>query len=234
MRLTTLLILLFAFVLGTRAQSDAEKVRATISKNDIQAHIFFLASDELKGRATGSAEIDIAASYLANHLRRYGVKPAGDDNSYYQQVKFEKIHAPEAIAFKTDQFSGEKFINLQVDNAEYKGEAVYLGYGTEEDFKAADVRDKLVLVTEAVKQPFRNTLFASIVVPVDGVNLTRPAGRLVVCLLTSLLSIPIDRLRLVLRAPSWRRNSPLALAHWVFQVANSQDGFLLPRENRVI
>ncbi len=146
MRSSTLLLFLFALTLGAYAQTDAEKVRSTISRNDIEAHIYFLASDELKGRATGSPEIDIAASYLANHLRRYGVKPAGDDNSYYQQVKFENVHVPESIAFKTDQFSGEKFVNLQVDNSEYEGEAVYLGYGSEEDFKAADVKGKLVLV----------------------------------------------------------------------------------------
>ena len=97
MRISTLVILLLAGSFFTQAQTDAEKVRSTISKNDIEAHIYFLVSDELRGRATGSAEIDIAASYLANNLRRYGVKPAGDDGSYYQQVKFEKVSPPESI-----------------------------------------------------------------------------------------------------------------------------------------
>ena len=48
MRIPTLIILLMAGTFFVQAQTDAEKVRATISKNDIEAHIYFLASDELK------------------------------------------------------------------------------------------------------------------------------------------------------------------------------------------
>ena len=146
MQKSLLFALLFTGTLLIQAQTDAEKVRSTVSKNDIEAHIFFLASDELKGRATGSEEIDIAASYLANNLRRYGVKPAGEDNSYYQQVKFEKLIQPESINWKFENVQSDKFVNLSVDNMEFKGEAVFLGYGSEEDFKSNDVRDKLVVV----------------------------------------------------------------------------------------
>ena len=129
-----------------QAQTDAEKVRSTVSKNDIEAHIFFLASDELKGRATGSEEIDIAANYLATNLRRYGVKPAGENNSYYQQVKFQKVSPPESIAWKLKEERSGRFIHLSAENTDFKGDAVFLGYGTEEDFKAHDIKDKLVVV----------------------------------------------------------------------------------------
>lgn len=138
--------LLMAGTFTIQAQTDAAKVRSTVSKKDIEAHIFFLASDELKGRATGSAEIDIAASYLANNLRRYGVKPAGENNSYYQQVKFEKVSQPESISWKFDQEPSDKFINLSVENMDFKGDALFLGYGSEEDFKSHDVSGKLVVV----------------------------------------------------------------------------------------
>ncbi len=146
MHKTVLCALLFAGTLFAQAQTDAEKVRSTVSKNDIEAHIFFLASDELKGRATGSEEIDIAASYLANNLRRYGVKPAGENNSYYQQVKFEKLMQPESVIWKFEKWQSDKFINLSVENIDFKGDAVFLGYGSEEDFKSNDVKDKLVVV----------------------------------------------------------------------------------------
>lgn len=145
MRISTLLILLFAGSFFVQAQTDAEKVRSTISKNDIEAHIFFLASDELKGRATGSPEIDIAASYLANNLRRYGVKPAGDDGSYYQQVDFEKVSPPESIELNMKDLNLSEFINLKISEMTFEGDAVFLGYGSEEDFKTNDVKGKLVL-----------------------------------------------------------------------------------------
>ena len=145
MRISTLVILLFVGSFFVQAQTDAEKVRSTISKNDIEAHIFFLASDELKGRATGSPEIDIAASYLANNLRRYGVKPAGDDGSYYQQVDFEKVSPPESIELNMKDLNLSEFINLKISEMTFEGDAVFLGYGSEEDFKTNDVKGKLVL-----------------------------------------------------------------------------------------
>lgn len=145
MRFSTLFAVLLAGSFFAHAQTDAEKVRTTISKNDIEAHIYFLASDELKGRATGSPEIDIAASYLANHLRRYGVKPAGDDGSYYQQINFEKVSTPESIEMLMKKLDLSEFINLKVSEMNFKGEAIFLGYGSEEDFKSNDVKGKLVL-----------------------------------------------------------------------------------------
>ena len=145
MRVSTLFILLMAGSFFLRAQSDADKVRSTISKNDIQAHIFFLASDELKGRATGSPEIDIAASYLANNLRRYGVKPAGDNGSYYQQVTFEKVSPPKSVELQMKNLNLSEFINLKVSDMSFEGDAIFLGYGSEEDFKSNDVKGKVVL-----------------------------------------------------------------------------------------
>lgn len=40
------------FLLGTalNAQTNVEKLRSTVFKKDIESHVYFLASDELKGR----------------------------------------------------------------------------------------------------------------------------------------------------------------------------------------
>ena len=51
------------------SQTEKEKVEATVSKSDIEGHIYFLADDLLKGREAGTPENKIAASYLANTLR---------------------------------------------------------------------------------------------------------------------------------------------------------------------
>ena len=146
MRLYTIWALLMAMTIGANAQTDADKVRATVTKNDIQAHMYFLASDELRGRNTGSPEIDIAANYLANHLRRYGIKPAGNDGSYYQEVEFEQVNPPDTISFEMKNLELKKFVNLKVGNMTFDGQAVFLGYGTKEDFEKEDVAGKLVVV----------------------------------------------------------------------------------------
>lgn len=52
----------------------------------IAAHLQFLASDELEGRDTGSRGHQIAANYIASQFQALGLAPAGDNNSYFQQV----------------------------------------------------------------------------------------------------------------------------------------------------
>jgi hypothetical protein len=47
-------------------------------------HIKFLASDELKGRGDGSAELEKAADYIADKFRAAGLQPGGDDRTWFQ------------------------------------------------------------------------------------------------------------------------------------------------------
>ncbi|WP_040251829.1 M20/M25/M40 family metallo-hydrolase [Psychroserpens mesophilus] len=47
----------------------------TITNTEVQDMVGFLASDELQGRMTGSDGIEVAAAYLENQLKSYGVKP---------------------------------------------------------------------------------------------------------------------------------------------------------------
>ena len=44
----------------------------------------YLASDELKGRATGTPGLAAAADYVAGRFRALGLEPLGDDGSYFQ------------------------------------------------------------------------------------------------------------------------------------------------------
>ena len=47
----------------------------------------YIASDELQGRAVYSAGIGLAAAYIEDHLKAWGVKPAGDHGGYLQTVR---------------------------------------------------------------------------------------------------------------------------------------------------
>ncbi len=140
-----LTVLLFTGI-SVMAQSEAEKAASTIHKSDIEGHIYFLASDELKGRETGSHELNIAASYLANNLRKSNVIPAGDQGSYYQDVPMEKVNPPKKISLNINDMEGTKFLGMSLSNMTFKGEAVYLNYGSKTDFEGSDVEGKLVIV----------------------------------------------------------------------------------------
>lgn len=89
---------LFLFIsFGIYAQTDEATVRETVKKEIIEGHIYFLSDDLLKGRETGTAENKIAASYLANTLRSYGVLPNPKTGNFYQEVKLKKTSPPKDV-----------------------------------------------------------------------------------------------------------------------------------------
>ena len=78
-----LFCILFCFLTAASAQPsrhDAEQIRGAMD---------FLASDALQGRGSGSHDELLAATYLASQLRQIGIKPAGDDEGYIQNVSVE-------------------------------------------------------------------------------------------------------------------------------------------------
>src|SRR5437868_6187335 len=67
------LALLCCITLPGHAQQPAPAVDSMA----LRAHTWFLASDLLEGRATGSRGADLAAAYLASSAERLGLVPAG-------------------------------------------------------------------------------------------------------------------------------------------------------------
>ena len=78
------LLLLWAWADRPLWMSRAE----TITPTDLRAHLEFIASDELEGRDTPSRGLDVAGMYIVSHLQRWGVKPAGENGTYYQSLTF--------------------------------------------------------------------------------------------------------------------------------------------------
>src|SRR5215204_7485688 len=80
-RVVATLLLLSPFAL------DAQS-RTGITAAEIDAHLRFLSSDLLEGRAPGTRGGRLTAEYLATQLRAYGVEP-GASGSYFQQVPID-------------------------------------------------------------------------------------------------------------------------------------------------
>ncbi|MEM7185212.1 MAG: M28 family peptidase [Bacteroidota bacterium] len=146
MKLIFTLALSVLFVAGSFSQSEKEKVIATVDSNTIKGHIYFLADDLLKGRETGTTENKLAASYLANQLRSYGVQPNPMTGNYYQEVKLSKVKPPKRITLSMDGKEIKKKASVQAGKMSYNGEIVFLGYGLEADYKGKNVAKKLVVV----------------------------------------------------------------------------------------
>lgn len=126
-------------------QSDADLTRSTLSQNTIKGHIYFLASDELRGRQTGSAEIDIAAQYLANTFRKYGVQPVpGAVEGYFQPVMLESVQPATQLSLTIDDFTSNELIMIKGQNTTLEKDLVFMGYGLEEDYKE-NIKGKIVV-----------------------------------------------------------------------------------------
>jgi len=57
-----------------------------VDKEKIRAHVKYLSSDELEGRGTGQRGGDLAADYIGKQFASYGLKPAGDKGTFFQEV----------------------------------------------------------------------------------------------------------------------------------------------------
>lgn len=79
-----------------------------ISEPNLKKYIKYLASDKLKGRATGSQEELTAANYIAQSFKKSGLQPKGNINSYYYSYKFKKPKDPH------DTVGGEQVSALNV------------------------------------------------------------------------------------------------------------------------
>lgn len=92
-RFAPLWTLLYAVVIaGPAAALAADKGSAameaavrSISSKELQAHVDHLANDTFEGRAAGTRGGRAAGVYLSAFFEKYGLKPAGDGDSYFQR-----------------------------------------------------------------------------------------------------------------------------------------------------
>jgi len=142
------------------AQTDGAPSR--ISPQEIDAHLRFLSSDLLEGRAPATRGGRIAEEYIATQLEAFGVKPGVGDSSYFQRVPIDVVKTDPATIKVTA--SGKASANLRfpddvvvspgsaTDASSAHGELVFVGYGATapeyrwDDFKGTDVRGKILLV----------------------------------------------------------------------------------------
>jgi hypothetical protein len=131
------------------------------------AHIQFLASPELKGRASGSPELEQAAAYVADRFRADGLQPVG--GGYLEPFDI----ATSATLGKSNRFESAvhgEVETLQPDKdfvpysfsstGKSSGPVVFAGYGITapeynyDDYAGLDVRGKFVLVLAHEPQEF--------------------------------------------------------------------------------
>src|SRR5881398_746979 len=157
---------LLSFVLVSVLSVGSAKAQTTgvarITPQEIDAHLRFLSSDLLEGRAPATRGGRIAEEYIASQLKAFGLRPGVGDTSYFQRVPIDVVKAdPKTVKVTA---SGKANANLRfpddvvvwagsaTDASSAHGELVFVGYGATapeykwDDFKNVDVRGKVLLV----------------------------------------------------------------------------------------
>jgi Zn-dependent M28 family amino/carboxypeptidase len=142
----------------------ARQAADSIDPEQIRAHVRFLADDLLEGRGPGTRGGDIAAKYIATQFALDGLKPAGDDGTYFQKVPLYAVHtvedqtkfsfvpasgAPIDLTYATDFVTKDE---TGGESADIDAPIVFVGYGIDapeykwDDYAGVDVKGKVLLV----------------------------------------------------------------------------------------
>lgn len=153
------------------AAPAAAATRDAVAEN-IRAHMAFLASDLLEGREAGTRGYDIAAEYAASQFAQLGLKPAGENGTYFQTVPMVSYRSADRGTFtlhtsdgrRVEMVPGEdQVVSRNPVQAETRVSAplVFVGYGVvapergRDDYAGLDVKGKIVVALNGAPRSFQ-------------------------------------------------------------------------------
>ena len=135
-----------------------------ITASDLKSDVYFLASDEMGGRATSTVHNQIASRYLAHRFERLSLNPAGEDGSYFQYFDLVQSDLSEPNRFEilsqgssvptVGQLKDDFYPSPLSASGKVFAPVVFAGYGISapelhyDDYAGIDVRHKIVLILE--------------------------------------------------------------------------------------
>jgi hypothetical protein len=142
---------------GRKAAGNAGPVK----EEELKEWLGFLASDELEGRATFTEGLGIAAQYIATQLKAWGVKPGGENGSYFQRVAVRGVNVTNrssvtvetngqtrtfndgaGIGFQRNVGGKQTLVSDQIEFVGYGLKAPQIGH---DDYKDRDVKGKVAV-----------------------------------------------------------------------------------------
>ncbi len=137
--------------------------QSAVDASSIRAYDKFLSDDLLEGRYPGQRGGQLAAKFIAAQFESYGLKPGGDNGTYFQQVDFTSVKAdPIKTAFTLTPKSGQPihlkfaddfvvFNEKLTPSVALNAPIVWVGYGITapefhwDDYANIDVKGKVIL-----------------------------------------------------------------------------------------
>ena len=133
---------------------------ASITPDELKDFLSYIASDELQGRQIFTEGLGLASAYIADHLKEWGVQPAGEDGTYFQTVKVLGVNVKRnssvtvTVNGQTKTFKDGEGVTFLADaggKQTVTGAAEFLGYGLSlpeyniDDYKGHNVTGKVAI-----------------------------------------------------------------------------------------
>ena len=145
-----------AWHLLAQAPEPAKGVRfVPLSQADMKEWLTYLASDELQGRQIFTEGYGLAAFYIAGHLKEWGVKPIGDDGTYFQTVRINGYRTTRnstvtvTVKGESRTFKHGEHVTFQPNSGGKQtltfNRVEFVGYGNAADYQGRDVKNQLAV-----------------------------------------------------------------------------------------
>ena len=131
-----------------------------ISPDSMREWLTYLSSDDLEGRQVFTEGLGLAAAYIADELKSFGVKPGGDHGTYFQRVevlgvkKTDRSTLTVEVNGVTKTFKGGEGITfpanlgakrtLAIDDVQFLGYGINLG-PDHNDYRDANLKGKAAI-----------------------------------------------------------------------------------------
>jgi Zn-dependent M28 family amino/carboxypeptidase len=152
-RLLPLLVVLFCISASRGGEVSADRIKSAV------AH---LASDRLEGREPGTNGEVLTTEYLADEFEKLGLKPIGEEQSYFQPVPLVRVVTSPKSTLRAvkegttlDIPCDEGFAGVsqtQTGDEQFDAEAIFVGHGITapefgwDDYQGVDVKGKVVVL----------------------------------------------------------------------------------------
>lgn len=140
---------------ATSTNLPAERGADQITEAQMRAILSFVASDEMEGRDTPSRGLDATAKFIATNLTRWGLKPAGDNATYFQSITLRRERADSGQTrvelAGQNLTAGEDYIATPTPGS-VSGQLVFAGNGwfirskNIDAYKDIDARGKIAVI----------------------------------------------------------------------------------------
>lgn len=182
----------------TRSKKDKGKAASVASQfgnveavtaDQLRSYLYYVASDEMEGRDTGSRGHEATLKFIALNLHRWGLQPAGDHGTYFQDIKLVNRvldNETSTITINGQEFKmpAGAFLGRSAgrfDHFEATGELVFVGNGFQipekeiDPYKGIDVKGKILVTTSGLP---KGVAFQEIRAKLREVEPAAVAGRL--------------------------------------------------------